>query len=56
MKISIEWRVYELNIFGDSQLVSNEFNDVHQTKNDKLTPYKRMVDDFKKYFTHVTFQ
>ena len=40
MKIVVEWRVDELNIFGDSQLVINQANDVYQTKDEKLIPYK----------------
>ena len=40
MKMAIEWRVDELNIFKDSQLVINQVNDMYQTKDDKLVPYK----------------
>ena len=29
MKIVVEWRVDELNIFGESQLVINQVNDVY---------------------------
>ena len=50
MKIEVEWRVDELNIFGDSQLVISQVNDVYQIKDEKLTPYKRMVDDLKNTF------
>ena len=56
MKIAAEWRVDQLNVFGDSQLVINQVNDIYQTKDEKLLPYKRMVDDLKKYFAHITFQ
>ena len=28
-KIAVEWRVDELNIFGDSQLIINQVNDVY---------------------------
>ena len=38
MKMAIEWRVDELKIFGDSQLVINQVNNVYQTKDDKLVP------------------
>jgi hypothetical protein len=44
MKIALEWRVDELNVLGDSQLVINQVNEVYQTRDDKLIPYKRMVD------------
>lgn len=56
MKIVVEWRVDELNIFGDSHLIINQVNDVYQMKGEKLIPYKCMVDDLKKYFSHITFQ
>lgn len=54
-KIAIEWCVDELKVFGDSQLIINQVNYVYQTKDDKLVPYKRMVDDLKQYFTHISF-
>ena len=55
MKIIAECRVDQLNVFGDSQLVINQVNDIYQTKDEKLLPYKCMVDDLKKYFAHITF-
>ena len=56
MKMAIEWHVYDLKIFGDSQMVINQVNDVYQRKDDKLVPYKQMVDDLRKYFVQVSFQ
>ena len=56
MKMAIEWHFDELKTFGDSQLVINRVNDVYQTKDDKLIPYKRMVDDLRKYFVQISFQ
>ena len=56
MMMAIEWRVDELKIFRDSQLVINQVNNVYQTKDDKLVPYKRMVDDLRKYFVQVSLQ
>ena len=56
MKIAVEWRVDQLNIFGDSHLIINQFNDVYETNNEKLITYKCMVDDIKKYFAHITCQ
>ena len=35
MKIATEWRVDQLNIFGESQLIINQVNDVYQTKDEK---------------------
>ena len=55
MKIAAEWRVDQLNDFGDSQLIINQVNDVYQKKDEKFLPYKCMVDDMK-YFSHITFQ
>jgi ribonuclease HI len=55
-KIATEWRVDQLDVFGDSQLVINQVNDMYQTKDEKLVPYKCMVDDLKNYFAHITFQ
>ena len=56
MKMTIEWHVDELKIFGYSQLVINQVNDVYEIKDDKLIPYKIMVDDLHKYFVQVSFQ
>ncbi|GLJ36903.1 hypothetical protein SUGI_0745930 [Cryptomeria japonica] len=50
IKMVVEWRIIELKVYGDSQLVINQINNDYQTKDDKLLPYKRMVDDFKQYF------
>lgn len=55
IKISIEWKITELIVYGDSQLVINQVNDDYQIKDGKLLPYKRMVDDFKKYFIEIKF-
>lgn len=52
----MEWRITELKVYGDSQLVINQINNDYQTKDDKLLPDKRMVDDFKHYFVHITFE
>lgn len=41
----------ELHVFGDSPLVIRQANDDYQTKDEKLMPYKKMVDNFKQYFT-----
>ena len=56
MKIAVEWIVDELNTFSDSELIINHVNDVYQITDEKLIPYKCMVDDLKKYFSHITFQ
>ena len=54
--MDIEWRVIELHIYGYSQLIINQVNDDYLTKNEKLVPYKQMVDSLRCYFTFVSFQ
>ena len=56
LKWVVQWKIIELDVFGDSQLIINKINDEYQTKDDKLFSYKRMVDDFKKYFTMIAFE
>lgn len=56
MKLALEWRIVEIHIFGDSQLIINQVNVEYQTKDDKLVPYKWLVDSLKAYFPIVTFQ
>lgn len=43
------------SLWGSQLIVINQINDEYQIKDDKLIPYKRMVDDFKQYFVHITF-
>lgn len=54
--MSLEWKIIELHVYGDSELNINYMNDDYQTKDDKVIPYKIMVDDLKKYVVFVTFQ
>lgn len=56
IKMAIEWNITQLQVFGDFQLAINQINDDYQTKDEKLMPYKKMVDDIKKYFVEITFQ
>lgn len=56
LKMDLQWKVTELNVYRDSQLIINQVNDDYQTKDDKLLPYKCMVDDFKQYFSVITFE
>lgn len=55
IKMAIEWNITQLQVFGNSQLVINQINDDYQTKDEKVMPYKKMVDDVKKYFIEITF-
>ena len=55
IKLSLEWRITKLHIFKDSQLVINQVNNDYQIKDDKLIPYKKLIDSLRNYFTFVTF-
>lgn len=54
--MALEWRITELHIYDNSQLVVNQVNNEYQTKDDKLIPYKKLIDALRNYFTFVTFQ
>lgn len=41
----MQWKILELCVLGDSQLVIRQVNDDYKIKDEKLMPYKRMVDD-----------
>ena len=56
IKLALEWRIIEVHIYGDSQLVINQVNNEYQTKDENLVPYKKLVDCLRNYFTFVTFQ
>lgn len=36
IKVAIEWKITELQVYGDSQLVINQVNDDYHMKDDKL--------------------
>ena len=44
VKLDLEWRIIDMHIYGDSQLVINQVNNDYQTKDDKLVPYKKLID------------
>ena len=54
--MDIKWRIIELHICGDSQLIINQVNDDCLTKNEKLVPYKQMVDSLRLYYTFFSLQ
>lgn len=56
IKMEVEWKITDLNVYGDSQLIINQVNNDYQTKDEKLMPYKCIVDDFKKYFVSIHFE
>ena len=39
LKITIEWNITELEVFGDSQIIIKKVLENYQTKDDKLLPY-----------------
>ena len=53
LKITIEWNVTKLQVFGDSQIIIKQVLDEYQTKNDKLLPYKELVDQLAQCFTKI---
>lgn len=56
IKVVVECKITDLKVYGDSQLVINHINDDYQMKDDMMMSYTCMVDDFKKYFVHITFE
>ena len=40
LKIAIQWRIKNLKVFGDSQLVISQVNNDYMTKDEKLIPYR----------------
>lgn len=42
-----EWKITQLQVYGDSQLIVNQVNDDYNTKYEKLMPYKQLVEDLK---------
>ena len=54
--MSLEWRITELHTYVDSQLVINQVNNEYKTKDNKLVPYKKLIDALRNYFTFMTFQ
>lgn len=55
LHLAIQWKIRELHVYGDSQLVIKQVNDEYQTKDDKLLPYRSMVEDLKKHFISIKF-
>ncbi|XP_057822397.1 uncharacterized protein LOC131034817 [Cryptomeria japonica] len=55
LKTTIQWNIKDLLVYEDSQLVIRQTNDEYKTKDDKLLPYKRMVDDLKSNFQKFIF-
>lgn len=56
IKMALEWNITELQVYGDSQLIINQVNDEYNPKDEKLMPYKAMIDAWKNYFALITFE
>lgn len=54
--MAIKWKIKTLLVFDNSQLVINQVNDEYDTKDEKLIPYKHMVDSFLSYFHMISFE
>ena len=52
---AISWNIKSLLIFGDSQLVIKQVLDEYHTKDEKLLPYCKIVEDLKQNFTKIIF-
>ena len=44
-----------MQVFGDSQLIIKQVLDEYQTKDNKLLPYKELVDQLAQHFTKIQF-
>lgn len=54
--LAIQWKINDLQVYGDSQLIIKQVNDEYQTKDDKFLHYHHMVEDLKKHFTSIKFE
>ena len=52
---AIKWNIKNLLVFGDSQLVIKQVRDEYHTKDEKLFPYRRIVEDLRQHFTKIVF-
>ncbi|KAH9315025.1 hypothetical protein KI387_023652, partial [Taxus chinensis] len=56
MKLAIKWNIHHVKVVGDSQLIIKQVNDEYKVKDDKLIPYKKLVETLKEYFMCITFE
>ena len=52
---AIKWNIKNLLVFGDSQLVIKQVTNEYHTKDEKLLPYHRIVEDLKKHLIEIVF-
>ena len=55
LKLVVKWHIQHLQVYGDSQLVIRQANDDYEMKDEKLMPYKQMVDFLKSKFVTISF-
>ena len=53
LKTTIQWNITKLQVFGDSQFIIKQVLNEYQMKDDKLLPYKELVDRLKEYFLNL---
>ncbi|KAH9296526.1 hypothetical protein KI387_040114, partial [Taxus chinensis] len=56
MKLTIKWDIHHVKIVGDSQLIIKQVNDEYKVKDEKIIPYKKLVETLKEYFVCITFE
>ena len=56
LRQAINWNIKSLLVFGDSQLVIKQVIDEYHTKDEKLLPYRRIVEDLRQHFIEIMFQ
>ena len=56
LHLALEWKLTTLEVYGDSQLIINQVTNMYQTKDEKLLPYKHVVDTLKEFFVDITFE
>ena len=55
LKLAIQWNIQHIKVYGDSQLFIQKNNDDYETKDEKLLPYKKMVDFLRSQFVTIIF-
>lgn len=56
LQIVVQWKIRDLQVYGDSQLIINQVNDDYETKDENLTPYKQLAEELKQHFANITFE
>ena len=56
LKADIEIGISRIHIYGDSQLIVKQVNEVYKTKDEKLIPYRNYVIKLLTYFKEYQFE